>query len=76
MDPITSQRGRKRAEDEKAVLLKQLSEIDAKRKASNLTYDGMAAMVEGQLREVTGRIAEYDNGNDVQATLPVPGEGE
>jgi hypothetical protein len=61
MERITSQRGRIRAEQERKLLQKQLTDLKAKRNAELEKFDGMETMLlSDQLAVVEGSISDYD----------------
>jgi hypothetical protein len=60
MERITSQRGRIRAEQERKLLQKQLTDLKAKRNAELEKFDGMETMLLDQLAVVEGSISDYD----------------
>lgn len=61
MNPITSQRGRKRAEQEKAFVLRQLEELKKKRSAAMAGFDMTEAHLGEQLSGIEKAISDYDN---------------
>ncbi len=60
MEQITSQRGRKRAESEAALVRRQIEDVQRRRTEEVKKYDGMEAMLVDQLRSIQNAIADYD----------------
>lgn len=61
MEPITSQRGRKRAETERAMVTRQLADLEKKRQETNAGFDAARDLLREQLHQLEQAIEVYDN---------------
>jgi len=71
MEPITSQRGRKRAVDAAKFIRQQIVDLQRKHEAEIAKFEGMRDLLRDQLGEIDTALAAFDG-----AAAPTPAKSE
>jgi hypothetical protein len=73
MQPITSQKARKRIEKDRDMIERQVADVEARRAASNASFDDMVKILRDQIADIDQAISNYDaaHPHSLQATIPI-----